>query len=409
MGLPLACAFASHGADVTACDVNDSIVDSINAGVCPFDEPGVNELLKKAVSEGLLRATTATELAVSCSDVVVVIVPVLLTTDNKADLHTIQSVTRIIGASIKPGTLVSYETTLPVGTTRRFGAMIEAASGLMAGIDFHLVFSPERVKSQRVLQRLFQNPKVVGGVNPDSARRGAEFYTRFLGAPVHNVKTLEAAEFVKLAGMIYRDVNIALANELAAYAELVGVDYWQLLAATNSDGEAALLSPGIGVGGHCTPVYPHFLINDAREKGQPTALAECARNRNYAQPGLVIDRLGDVDGKLVTILGVGFRPQVRETAYSPAFALRDALRSKGAIVRAHDPLYSSDELLSLGFEPAELEGSDILVLNTAHDMYTKLDFAALAASGVRTVVDGRNAWNSSEVTAAGLRYIGIGK
>ena len=198
-----------------------------------------------------------------------VIVPALLDANRRADLGALEGVACEIAAGLRVGTLVCFETTVPVGSTRnRFLPLLEK-TGLRAGIDFDLAFSPERVKSLYVLKHLSEIPKIVGGVNDRSAERAAEFYAAFLGAPVMNLGSLEAAEFAKIAGMIYRDVNIALANELAAYAESVGLDFRPVREAANTDGEAALLTPGIGVGGHCTPVYPYFLIQDAADRGEP--------------------------------------------------------------------------------------------------------------------------------------------
>ena len=208
----------------------------------------------------------------------------LLTADHQADLSIIHSVTRQIAEGLHPGMMVSYETTLPVGGTRSLIPFLES-SGLKAGIDFDLVFSPERVKSRRLLLRLTENPKVVGGITPAAAERAEQFYRTYLGAPVINVNTLEAAELVgKLAGMVYRDVNIALSNELARYAENVGVDFASVIAAANTDQEAALLTPGIGVGGHCTPVYPYFLLQDADLRGIDAELTSRARTLNDQQP-----------------------------------------------------------------------------------------------------------------------------
>jgi nucleotide sugar dehydrogenase len=409
MGLPLACVFASRGATVVAADANPALVALVNAGAPPFDEPGLPELLAEAVGSGRLRATTDNREAIAASDVCVVIVPVMLTDEQRADLSIIRSIAEDLAASLRPGSLVSFETTLPVGETRRLGALVEQG-GLRAGVDFDLVFSPERVKSQRVLRHLFDNPKVVGGITPRSAERGAAFYAGYLGAPVANVGTLEAAELVKLAGMVYRDVNIALANELARYAQEVGVDFEAVRQAANTDGEAYLLSPGIGVGGHCTPVYPYFVIHDARTRGTPTALAELARRVNEEQPARVLDGAGDLDGRGVLILGLAFRPQVKEAAYSPAFALRDEALRRGARVQLYDPLYSDAEVRRLGFEPGTpYGGHDVVVLNTAHDAFAVPDFARLAASGTATVVDGRNLWDAAAVAAAGLRYVGVGR
>src|SRR6185436_6638416 len=166
MGLPLAAQFASRGATVTACDVSARVVAAINAGECPVDEPGVPALVAAAVAAGRLSASTDTTGAVAEADAVVVIVPALLTDAPDADLSILEAVTRQVAAALRPGMLVSYETTLPVGTTRgRFGPLLEAGSGLVAGRDFALVFSPERVKSQRVLLHLTETPKVVGGID----------------------------------------------------------------------------------------------------------------------------------------------------------------------------------------------------------------------------------------------------
>ncbi len=413
MGLPLACQFAASGALVTACDKNQRVVDTINRGASPFEEPELPALLARVVAEKRLIASTDTQGMVANSDVVVVIVPVLLTDDNSADTSVIEGVAAEIAPALRRGTMVSFETTLPVGFTRRLGAILEAG-GLTAGRDFDLAFSPERVKSGLVLDRLSQNPKVVGGITPQSAKRAEQFYGQYLGAPVLNMGSLEAAEMVKLAGMVYRDVNIALANELARYADEVGVDILPVIEAANTDGEASILSPGIGVGGHCTPVYPHFLLKDAASRHVAVNLIESARNTNDGQPGFVVRSLarhfGGLASMRVLILGLGFRPQVKEAQCSPAFPLRDDLERMGAAVALHDAVFTEDEVGSYGFEWGDWrEPFDILVLNTGHDAYRQLNFEELASRGLRAVVDGRNFFESDEVERRGVVYLGIGR
>ena len=333
MGLPLACAIAGNGATVTACDANPRVVEAINTGKPQMEEPGVADAVASLVRDGRLRATTDTAAAVAQSEVVIVIVPVLLTALREADTSIIEAVSAQIAQGMRPGTMVSYETTLPIGGTRRLLPILERG-GLAAGKDFDLVFSPERVKSRSVLQGLGRTPKVVGGFTPAAAERAARFYSRYLGAPVINVGTLEAAEMVKLAGMMYRDANIALANELAGYCEDVGLDALDVVRAANTDGEANLLQPGIGVGGHCTPVYPYFAIHDARRRGAPLRMVEAGRQINEEQPAHAVARLeralGSLRGMRVLILGLAFRPLVKEHTCSPAFALRDALLGRDA-------------------------------------------------------------------------------
>jgi perosamine synthetase len=416
MGLPLICQFAQRGAEVTAADVNAEMVGAINRGECPFDEPGLSELLVDGVAARRIRATTDTREAVGESDAVVVIVPALLTPERRIDTSHLVEATGAIAAGLRRGALVSFETTVPVGTTRhRLGPML-AAGGLEPGRDFALVFSPERVKSRFVLKHLAETPKVVGGLRPECARRGEDFYRRYLGAPVINVGSLEAAELVKLAGMVYRDVNIALANELARYAEALGLDLGPVIEAANTDGEAYLLTPGIGVGGHCTPVYPYFMIHDATERGAPVTLAERARRVNDGQAAhaaaLLEAALGGLHGRHVLVLGLGFRPEVKEHSYSTTFLLVPELAARGAAVAVHDPLYTADELRRFGLVPGGLDGVpgfDALVLSTAHGVYRAIDWGTLAARGLRAVLDGRGLWEPARVEAFGVRYIGVGR
>jgi len=416
MGLPLACVIASHGAEVFAADINPELVKAVNAGRAPFEEPGLAQLLSDNTEAQRLKATTDIPSAVAESDVVVVIVPALLTPDRDADLRILLEASRSVAIGLQRGTMVSYETTVPIGTTRNHLGPALAASGLTPGRDFDLVFSPERVKSQHVLRNLTLNLKVVGGISAEAADRGSSFYSTYLGAPVANVGSLEAAEFVKLAGMIYRDVNVALANQLAEYAEDAGIDMSGLIDAINSDGEASVLLPGIGVGGHCTPVYPYFYIRDSERRGVDAGLAAKGRTVNDAQAKRVLDRverLGfDLQDTKVLLLGLGFRPEVKEDAFSTTYLLRDELTGRGATVVVDDPMYADREIEQQGLRPGSISASDlppVVILVTAHAAYRKLSFESMAARGVRIIVDGRNAWRKEEVEAAGILYVGMGR
>lgn len=415
MGLPLACELAANGAQVILCDINPETVATINDGRVPFDEPGLRPLLESAVAAKRIKATVDLRWGIESSQVVVVIVPVLLTPDNRADLSKIVLVSQTIAEALRPGMMISYETTLPIGTTRTCLQPILESSGLRAGVDFDLVFSPERVKSLHVLEHLTKIPKIVGGVCPHSAERAGRFYGDFLGAPIINVGTLEAAEFAKLAGMIYRDVNIALANELSAYAEATGIDFNRVRAASNTDGEAHLLMPGIGVGGHCTPVYPNFVLRDAERLQMAMPLTANARRINDGQAERMLDRLetnaGPLQQKKVLILGLAFRPEVKEHTKSPAFLVCQAAEARGAKVFLHDPLYSEGELRSLGFMPMAIESDSlppIVILVTGHSAYAQINFDTWRERGVRHVLDGRRFWDPIAVGQAGISYLAPG-
>jgi nucleotide sugar dehydrogenase len=417
MGLPLAVWMASRGASVWACDINPRVVEAIEAGDPDVDEPGVRELLREALDAGRMRATTDTAEAVSHSDVVIVIAPAVLTGGREADLSNLESASRDIARGLRRDTLVVYETTVPVGTTRRHLVPILETSGLSLGDGLEVAYSPERVKSRLVMRHLEETPKIVGGFDDESTARAADFYRDYFGAPVIDVGTPEAAEFVKLAGMIYRDVNIALANQLSTYAEAAGLDALGLIEAANTDGESALLTPGIGVGGHCTPIYPYFLTQEAARRGVDASMVTTARRVNDSQPQRMAIRLerhlGGLAGVSVGILGFGFRPEVKEHICSPTFLLEAALRSRGADVRVHDPLYSAEELAAHGFSAWSPDSPDwspeAVILVTGHASFGTLDLAELRDAGLRAVVDGRRFWDPDTVAALGLHYIGTGR
>lgn len=419
MGLPLACVLADNGAQVTVCDVRQELVEDINAGRAPYpEEPGLEEIISRVHAAGTLRASTQTTEAARTADVAVIIVPAHLTDERDIDYHILESAARAVGQGLQPGTLVSFETTVAVGGTRtHLVPVLEAESGLKAGQDFYVSFSPERVKANLVFAKLRSTPKIVGGVNTASAARAEAFYRDYLvqdPKKVINVDALEAAEFAKLADMLYRDVNIALANELAAYAEAAGVDFARVRDAANTCDESGLLFPGIGVGGHCTPVYPYFIIRDGARRNSVQRLATAAREINDAQPERNAARLesvlGDLRGLRVHILGLAFRPDVKVEIFSSAYALRDALLERGAIVSIEDPMYTEEELQAQGFGVARAgrDPLDALLLNTAHSAFARPDFAAWRAHGARAVLDGRNALSRVAAEAAGLHYLAVG-
>lgn len=399
IGLPLAVQFASKGHRVIGADVNQSVVDAVNAGTEPF--PGEFELgskMRAAVDAGLLSATTDTADAVSRSEAVVVVVPLFVDAEGVPDFGWMDAATRDIARGLKPGTLVSYETTLPVGTTRnRWAPMLEEGSGLTVSEDFSLVFSPERVLTGRVFADLRRYPKLVGGVDASSTARGIEFYEATLDFDdrddlprpngVWDLGSSEASEFAKLAETTYRDVNIGLANQFARFADSQDIDVLKVIEACNSQPYSHIHLPGIAVGGHCIPIYPRmYLWND------PAAtVVRAAREANAGMPSYAVDLLaaaeGDLDGLAVAVLGAAYRGGVKEAAFSGVFPLVEDLRKRGAVPYVSDPLYDDGELEALGLTPHRGEQVDAVVVQADHAAYRELsgkDFP-----GVRVLVDGR--------------------
>lgn len=325
IGLPVAVKLALAGHKVVGCDADPRVIESVNAAREPFPgEPGLQEALEDVVSKGALEATANTTAAVADGPGLVIAVPPLVVDDDaRPDFRILDAVLTDIGLGLQRNTVVCVETTMPVGTTRhRVAPLLARVSGLQPELDFFSVHSPERVFSGRVFSDLDSYPKLIGGLSPGGERRAAELYRSFLDADVWLMGSAEAAELAKLAETTYRDVNIALANEFARFADRVGVDVQRVIEASNSQPFSHIHQPGVAVGGHCIPVYPRFYL-----AGDPNALLpSAARAVNESMPAYAVSLLArdlPLSGARVLILGVTYRGAVKETAFSGAFALRD--------------------------------------------------------------------------------------
>jgi nucleotide sugar dehydrogenase len=402
IGLPLAAQYSSSGWRVIGVDVLPEVVDIVGSGGSHVrEEPGIAELLSAAHAQGLLSATLSHAEAAAQADVIVFAVPVMLDEQHAPDYGWMDEATAAVGAGLRPGTLVVYETTLPVGTTRsRYRPMLQRASGLPCdGTDrgFHLAFSPERVFSGRVLEDLKRYPKLVGGVDTASSERAMAFYQSVLAADVWDLGTAETAEFAKLAETTYRDVNIALANEFARYADQVGVDILAVIRGANSQPYSHIHQPGIGVGGHCIPVYPHFLL-----AGDPgLTLVREARSINDGQVDRAVAeverRLGSLKGVPVLVLGLTYREHVRELAYSRAVPLIHRLQEQRADVWAYDPLLEAADVSRFGARPyvwGNESAVQAIFTQTGDPLWRQLDPTKF--SRLRVVYDGRNSLDAAK-------------
>jgi len=401
IGLPLAVQFADSGCDVVGVDISPGTVEAVNAAREPFPgEAHLQEKLSALVPAGKLRATTDYADAIPGADVVVLVVPLFVDDQTWApDFGWMDNATRSLAQHLGKGTLVIYETTLPVGTTRhRWKPMLEQGSGLTEGTDFHLVFSPERVLTGRVFEDLRKYPKLIGALSAEGAARAKAFYEavlRFDPRPdlsrpngVWDLGSPEASELAKLAETTYRDVNIGLANEFALYADTIGVDVHKVIEACNSQYFSHIHQPGIAVGGHCIPVYPRLYLST-----DPDAqTVRTARTLNASMPARVVAQaeslLGSLTGVRAVVLGASYRGGVKETAFSGVFPTVEALVQRGAVALVHDPMYTDDELRRLGFEPYHLgEPAGLAIVQADHAEYRTIAPADLP--GVRLLYDGR--------------------
>lgn len=415
IGLPLAVQFAKMGKVVFGADINPDTVDFVNRGIEPFpEEENLQEFLSEVVSSGSLTASTNTTECVAQSNVVVVVVPLFVDNNAEPDFRSMDAATVEIAKGLNKGTLVAYETTLPVGTTRnRFTKKLEEISGLKVGQDFHVVFSPERVLTGRVFSDLRKYPKILGGVTQLCASRGQDFYSgviEFDSRPdlprpngVWVLNSAEAAEFVKLAETTYRDVNIGLANQFAKFADSNSLNVYDVIEAANSQPYSNIHQPGIAVGGHCIPVYPQFYL-----WGDPSAsIVSEARKTNSGMPKYAMDlaahKLASFEGKEILILGLAYRAGVKEDAFSGALDLLNLSDQMGCITYVHDWMYSPSELISRGMRPLAPENYESISLLIIQNADIKnIQTLAFSFPNCELILDGRNLLAKNENAATAI-------
>ena len=316
IGLPTASMLAAQGVSVLGVDVNERVLDTLLRGEVHIQETGLREMYRSALSGGKLAV--AAKPAAADAFIIAVPTPFHETQFGEyagnrhriADLGAVRAAAEAITPVLRPGNLVLLESTSPPRTTLDVVAPILERSGLKAGRDFHLAYSPERVLPGQILRELQENARVVGGITPDSARRGAELYRLFVRGEIVETDAT-TAEMVKLLENTYRDVNIAVANEFSRLAVQFGVDVWEAISLANRHPRVNILSPGPGVGGHCISVDPWFLV--AAAPGLSPLIAT-ARRVNDSQPAFVVDlirrTLGNLREKRIAALGLAYKPNV---------------------------------------------------------------------------------------------------
>jgi UDP-N-acetyl-D-glucosamine dehydrogenase len=398
VGVPLAQTFADAGQNVLLVDVQQPVADAINRGESHIkDVPSAQ--LKPHVDAGRIRATTDFS-EVSEADAILIAVPTPLSRQREPDLSYIESATRSVAPNVRAGQVVVLESTTWPGTTREVvQPILEQGSGLKAGTDFHLAFSPERVDPGREDWTTKTTPKVLGGVTKESTDAACAIYSRALDT-VHPVSTPEAAELTKLLENIFRSVNIALVNELAQLCDRMGIDVWEVVdaAATKPFGFMSF-KPGPGLGGHCIPLDPYYLSWKAREFDFHTRFVELAGEINNNMPyfcrSVISQALNhgaqkSLKGSRVLVLGVAYKPDIDDERESPAEKIIELLQNAGSDVAYHDPhVPEFDGLRSVDLVP---ENYDCVAIVTNH---SSIDYGAVVERG-NVIVDFRNATKGIE-------------
>jgi UDP-N-acetyl-D-mannosaminuronic acid dehydrogenase len=418
IGLPTAATLAKQGIPVLGVDINERTLDILRRGEVHILEHGLRDTYRAAMASGNLKVASSPQEA----DAFIIAVPTPFhetrfgTHEEKpyrlADMGAVQAAVESIVPVLRRGNLVVLESTSPPRTTSDLVLPILQRSGLRAGTDFHLAYSPERVLPGQILRELTENARVIGGVTPASARRAAELYRLFVEGEIVETDAT-TAEMVKLMENTFRDVNIALANEFSRLAHKFGVDVWEAISLANRHPRVHILSPGPGVGGHCISVDPWFLVEAAPDL---TPLTAGARRVNDSQPAFVValarQALGGLKGKRIAALGLAYKPDVDDVRESPAAQVVRLLQGEGALVTAWEPHTPHAELPGInmaGNLDAALSGAEALLLLVAHAQFRQLVPSEVARmTRARIVIDTANTWEAASWSQAGFSIVRLG-
>jgi UDP-N-acetyl-D-mannosaminuronic acid dehydrogenase len=419
IGLPTASTLAINGLQVVGVDVNPYVIQTLRNGDLHIHEPGLRVLVQAALKSGKLTVSPTPELA----DAFIIAVPTPFyeheqgeyqgTKYRLADMRAVTSATAAIVPYLRQGNLVILESTSPPRTTVDLVAPILERSGLRAGVDFHLAYSPERVLPGQILRELTDNARVIGGINIASAEAGRDLYAHFVRGEIV-LTNATTAEMVKLMENTYRDINIAIANEFSRLAEKFGVDVWQAIGFANRHPRVKILNPGPGVGGHCISVDPWFFVEAAPELAR---LIHTARQVNDGQPHHTAERVaqalgGELKGKRVAVLGLAFKPEVDDLRESPAIEVAQLLAKAGAHIQAYEPYKPEAQVADIETQPSlesAIGRADALILLVQHAEFVKLDPVQVASlTPARVAIDTRGAWDSSAWQGAGFTLHRLG-
>lgn len=418
IGLPTAATFATHGLKVTGVDINTYVIETLKSGNIHIHEPGLSNVVESALHSGNLTVSLQPEEA----DAFLIAVPTPFYEDQYgeydgrnyrlADMRAVISATEAILPCLRRGNLVVLESTSPPRATVGLVRPILEKSGLKAGVDFHLCYSPERVLPGQILRELIENARVIGGITPESAKAGHDLYAMFVKGDIFETDAT-TAEMVKLMENTTRDVNIAIANEFSRLAEKFGVDVWEAIRLANLHPRINILSPGPGVGGHCISVDPWFFVESAPEL---TSLIYHARQANDAQPHFVIEKvkqaLGSLKEKKIAALGLAYKPDVDDLRESPAAEVVHLLQKEGAQVKVWEPFKPDVKMKAFDMAASldsAIKDSDAVLLLVRHTEFVNLipeEFASKTKA--RVLIDCVNGLNAEQWERVGFKVFRLG-
>lgn len=411
VGLPLAVIIARSGYKVTCGEISDGKIDLLNHGLNP--QPDLKEIdeteLKRFIEEKRIIVTHP-ESAAADAEVKIICVPTPKTHDKKPDLTNIEAASTSIGRSLKRDDLVVNESTLAPGMTREvIGRILEETSALKAGEDFYLVASPERADPGNTIHTVERIPKVLGGIDDRSTDIGRAFYQKFIHEII-TVSSLEAAEATKMLENSYRALNIGFINEFARFCDASGIDVMEVIRAASTKWSFQPHYPGIGVGGHCIPKDPYYLMSAAEKLGVELETLYKAMLSSESMPYYVFNHLKEIcaemelnlKGVTIALFGISYKRNTRDLRDSPALIFQHILEQEGIDVQVYDPLFSEKELRDLNlkvFDPRN-EPCDIVVIGCDHSQFKSFDFKRLR--GLKAIIDGKNMLPKQHVPVIGV-------
>lgn len=406
IGLPTSSMFATHGYQVYGVDVNKKVVDALNEGKVVIEEPYLDIMVQAAVRSGHLIADTKPHEA----DAFIIAVPTPMHEDKTADMKYVISAAEMIVPYLKKDDIVILESTSPTGTVEDVLVPILEKSGFVIGEELFVGYSPERVLPGKILWELVNNDRIVGGINRVSAEKIRDLYRIFVNADIF-LTTAKTAEMCKMMENTYRDVNIALANELAKICEESGINAWDVIKFSNKHPRVNLHQPGPGVGGHCLAVDPWFIV----EKNPDLAkIIKLSRETNESMPEYVFEKIKHILGGLegantVTILGVTYKPNIDDMRESPITEIVGLLEKEGVNVKIYDPHVEMENHQYDSISEAA-SGSDLLVLAVNHDIFKQLPLGEISkAMKNKNILDTRNFLDEKRIKDEGFNYYLLGK
>lgn len=422
VGLPLALLADLKGYDVTGIDNDEQKINQIKKGISPFLDKQVSLQLKKTNIKVSINYSNLQSM-----DIIVICVPTPVDSNYVPNLEALSLACREIAIHLRPKQVIIVESTINPGVCEDIVLPILEESGLKCGLDFFLSHCPERINPGDPKWNVTNIPRVIGANDSISLQKSVEFYKSIITGNIKALNSLKEAEAVKVVENSFRDINIAFVNELAMSFSKLGIDVVNVIEAAATKPFAFMAHyPGVGVGGHCIPVDPYYLISYAKTKGFSHKFLSIARKINNGMPLFVMDQLISVlDSKglklqnlNVTVLGLSYKPQVGDIRESPSLKLIDLLLKHSANIAVYDPFISThsyatshkqNNKLKESSAVSAIQGSNIVIIATAHKAFINLKIKEYLKAGVSIIVDGRNCIDKKAITSAGIVYIGVGR